>query len=270
MPSSRKYSGPRRQGERSAKVSKSKRRTNTTKQVKKNTRAITKLRSEALGWRQYQLNTQVGTIATQIHVERIMDIKDQWREIFQARDNITMVRQFNLKNVRFNYAYQTESDTTGNLWFQMWVVSLKPKFARQLRATTNDIFNIEADKHFSEVSMGTGAGFLQGYGNYTLNPAYFRIHHTTGFRRLGQTTMGGTTSNVTNIRDSTHYGSCKIKWNKVLKTGDHRTNGIEDLENTDINDGTALYTIILCNAGEGSELFRAHNYTFIGQSLNTN
>lgn len=246
------------------------RRRRKVSQTKRNTRAIAKLRSQAIGWRQYQLNSQVGTIATQLHVERIMDIKDYWREIFQAHDNITMVRQFNLKSVRFNYAYQTESDTTGNLWFQMWVVSLKPKFARQLRATTSDIFNLEVDEHYSEVSMGTGGGFLQGYGNYQLNPAYFRIHHTTGFRRLGQTTMGGTESNVTNIRDSTHFGSCRIKWNKTLKTGEHRTNGIEDLEYTDIADGTCLYTIILCNAGTGSELFRSHNYTFIGQSLNTN
>ena len=246
------------------------RKPSVAKATKANTRAIAKLRSQTMGWRQYQLNSQVGTIAQQVHVERLMDIKDYWREIFQAKDNITMVRQFNLKSIRFNYAYQTESDTTGNLWFQMWVVSLKPKFSRQLRATTNDIFNLVADEHYSEVSMGTGGGFLQGYGNYQLNPAYFRIHHTTGFRRLGQTTMGGTESNVTNIRDSTHFGSCKIRWNKTIKTGDHRTNGIEDLENTDINDGTVLYTIILCNAGSGSELFRSHNYTYIGQSLNTN
>lgn len=258
---------PRR---RTMKIRVRRRKPSVAKATKANTRAIAKLRSQTMGWRQYQLNSQVGTIATQLHVERIMDIKDQWREIFQAKDNITMVRQFNLKSVRFNYAYQTESDTTGNLWFQMWVVSLKPKFSRQLRATTNDIFNLVADEHYSEVSMGTGGGFLQGYGNYQLNPAYFRIHHTTGFRRLGQTTMGGTESNVTNIRDSTHFGSCRIRWNKTLKTGDHRTNGIEDLENVDINDGTVLYTIILCNAGSGSELFRSHNYTYIGQSLNTN
>lgn len=245
-------------------------KTSVAKQTRKNTRAINKLRKETLGWRQYQLQSQVGTIATQVHVERIMDIKDYWRSVFQAHDNVTTVRQYNLKNIRFNYAYQTESDTTGNLWFQMWVVSLKPKFARQLRAETSDLFNIEVDEHWTQSSMGTGAGFLQGFGNYTLNPAYFRIHHTTGFRRLGQTTMGGTESNVTNIRDSTHRGSCRIKWNKVIKSGMHRTHGIEDLENTDINDGTALYTIILCNAGTGSELFRAHNYTFIGQALNTN
>lgn len=133
------------------------RKPSVAKATKANTRAIAKLRSQTMGWRQYQLNTQVGTIATQLHVERLMDIKDQWREIFQAKDNITMVRQFNLKSVRFNYAYQTESDTTGNLWFQMWVVSLKPKFARQLRATTNDVFNLVADEHYSEVSMGTVA-----------------------------------------------------------------------------------------------------------------
>jgi hypothetical protein len=118
--------------------------------------------------------------------------------------------------------------------------------------------------------MGSGGGFLQGFGNYKLNPAYFKIHHTTGFRRLGQTTMGASASNVTNIRDSTHRGSCRIPWKKTLKVGEHRTNGILDLEYSDINDGTALYTIVLSNAGEGSELFRAHNYVFVGQCLNTN
>lgn len=242
---------------------------NVASQTKANTRAIADLRSQTLGWRQYQL-TSVGTIDAKLHVERLHDIKDQWTGIFQAA-SADPVRTYNLSSVRVKYAFQTESDTTGNQWFQMWIVSLKPKFSREFRANTNDGFALVDGEHYAQVAMGTSGGTLQGFGNVWLNPAYFNIHHTTGFRRIGQTTMGSTVDgNVTNIRDSTHFGGCSFKYKKTIKCGEHRANGFLDLEQSDILDKNCLYTIVFSNAGATSELFRSINYVFTGRTIGTN
>lgn len=263
----RKYAGPLQPGKRSAYVkglrANKKKAVSTAKQTKQNTKAIARINKDLYAYRQYQL-TSSGVIQSNLHVERIID-PQAWGKIFQSTGDTEPVREFMLNQIKVKYAFQCENDATGNLWFQMWIVKLRPKYARQLREDTGDIFNLVNGEHYIRTVAGTHSGVLEGFCNFMLNPAVFKVCCTTGQQRLGQTIMGGDNT-VTNIRDSTHQGMRYITHKRKIKSSEHLTNGFLDLPEEQINDNTAMYTIILSNAGVTSGLFRSINYQFNGRT----
>lgn len=124
----RKYAGPLQPGKRSAYVkglrANKKKAVSTAKQTKQNTKAIARINKDLYAYRQYQL-TSSGVIQSNLHVERIID-PQAWGKIFQSTGDTEPVREFMLNQIKVKYAFQCENDATGNLWFQMWIVKLRP------------------------------------------------------------------------------------------------------------------------------------------------
>ena len=220
---------------------------------------------ELYTFRQYQI-TNVGTVASEVHTDLITQ-PTAWDACFQTHDqpDTDTPRQYNLRNVHCNLLVQTESDTTGNLHFQLFIVSLKPKFAMQTIQRITD-GNLEVDHDYIRVSAGTVGGAIQGNCGFYLNPALYQKHWTSGPRRVGQSTMGADTA-VTNIRDSTYQHRVTIPFKRTFKSGDHRTDGYRSLDVDELKTQNKLYMIMLSNSQSTGESFIAFNYYLNGTEV---
>lgn len=249
-------------------VRRRRKKTSTAKQTKKNTRAINKIERELYAWRQYQI-LDSGTSDSEFTTDFITN-PTTWTGIFQAQhDSFAEIpRQYISKNVSFRYCIQTEDSTVGNLWFNVFLVSLKPKFARQVRQRTDNCTTLTVGDDFCRSAAGSAAAG-QGFTNWVLNPAYYKIHHTSGLQRLGQETMGAATP-VTNIKNSTYMRSGIIPWKRKYKVGEHEGSGFLALDADNVANNNCLFMILLSNAGAtvGEQaLFRSFNYVINGQTV---
>ncbi len=237
--------------------------------TKQNRREINKMKNQLLAWRQYQLK-EVARINTTFYTSLITE-PDAWTGVFQA-GSIPVAekpRQYNLHNVHIKYMAQCENDLVANLWFQVYVVSLKPKFALQTRQRTNNMATLTEDADYIASAAGT-EGFGEGLCNFQLNPALYRVHHTSGMQRIGQETTGAGTP-VTTIRDSTYWRSVTIPFKRTFKTEDHENGGFTNLDRNKMLSTNMLYCIVLSNANAGGgatpELFFSYNAQHIGQTV---
>ena len=256
------------QGPQRKYVRKGRRKTTVAKQTKKNTLAINKLKKDLYAWRQYQI-LDLGTVDSEVSTD-IVTVPNTWTGIFQAQhDSFDEIpRQYMSRNVRFRYCIQTEDSTVGNVWFNVFLVTLKSKFARQVRERTSNLTTLTHGDDFCRSGAGSvGAG--QGTTNWILNPAYYKIHHSSGLQRIGQETMGAATP-VTNIRDSTFHRAGIIPFKRKFKVGEHESNGFLGLDADTVSNQNILYMILLSNAGATvgeNSLFKTFNYVINGQTV---
>lgn len=245
-----------------------KKKTETTaERAKRNTRAIAKLARAVTTYRQYQ-NQNVGTIAAERHVDLITQ-PTAWTSVFQsnATPAADVPRQYNLNNVHCNLLVQTESEDSGNIHFQCFIVGLRKKFAMQVRERTSNLASLTVGEDYLRIAAGTVGGVVQGNCGFYLNPAFYRTHWTSGPQRIGQTTMGATGGNVTNIRDSTYQKRVTLPFKRTFKAGDHRSDGYKSLEVAELKDENMLYMIMLSNSSSTSETFIAFNYFLNGTEV---
>ncbi len=237
--------------------------------TKQNRRDINIMKNSLLAWRQYQ-QQEVARINTVAYTKLITD-PSSWTGVFQAANIPTAEkpRQYNLKNVHIRYMLQCENDLVANLWFQMYIVSLKPKFAIQTRQRTNNLTTFTSDADYIASEAGT-EGFGEGLCNFQLNPALYRVHHTSGLQRIGQETTGAGTP-VTTIRDSTYWRGVTIPFKRTFKTDDHENGGFTNLDANTLNSTNMLYAVVLSNANAGGgatpELFFSMNAQHVGQTV---
>lgn len=240
----------------------------TKSRVKKNTKAINKIVKDLYAWRQYQI-LDTATVSSKFSTDMIT-IPNTWTGVFQAQhDSFAEIpRQYLSHSLTYKYFIQCEDSTVGNLWFQVWLVTLKPKYARQVRERTGNLTTLTVGDDYTQSNAGT-AGALQGATNYILNPAFYSIKHTSGQRRLGQETMGAATP-VTNIRDSTYHNTGTIKFKRTFKVGEHEANGFLAQTADEVSNQNALYMILMSNAGSSvgeASLFKSFNYLINGQTV---
>jgi hypothetical protein len=235
------------------------------RQTTKNTRAIAQLRRNTMPIRRFY-DTDSGTISSETHVD-LLTQPSNWAECFQSHEvpGTDLPRQYNLTNIRFKWACQCESDASGNQWLQMFLVSLKPKVAAKVIERTTRLSNMENNVDYIKTSAGSTGAALQGDCLFMLNPAYYTIHYNSGVRRIGQTTMGGTTGNVTNIRDSTTRGTANVKFKKVFKNDEYSEEGFKAIDSAHLEPRNHLYLVMLSNAQETSEIFLTYNCLYTGR-----
>lgn len=233
-------------------------------QVKKNTRALAKITRELYTWRQYQLTDQ-GTIGAEVHTDLITQ-PTAWTACFQTHNqpDADTPRQFNLKSIHANLLVQTESSDDGNVHFQLFIVSMRPKFAMQTRERLGT-GQLEVGRDYLRVAAGTVGGVIQGNCGFYLNPALYKKHWTSGPQRIGQATMGADTA-VTNIRDSTYQVRVNIPFKRTFKAAEHLTNGYRSIPVDELKTQNQLYMIMLSNSGVGSS-FVAFNYFLNGNEV---
>lgn len=236
------------------------------RQVTKTTRKVNKMERELYAWRQFQVQDN-GVVSTNVHTDMIT-APGSWENIFQSHDitNQEIPRQYMTKNIRFKYMIQTENNDVGNVWFQFFIVSLKPKFARQVRDRTNNLASLTSNVDYIAAPAGTVTA-TEGFCNFILNPAYYTVKHTSGTQRIGQSTMGADTP-VTNIRDSTYFRSGVIPWKRNYKVGEHEVGGFLSLASDEVSNQNSLYAILLSNAGAGlGDIYISMNYQIMGQTV---
>lgn len=237
--------------------------------AQQNRRDINRLKRELLAWRQYQ-QTEVERINTTAYTHLITD-PSSWQGVFQAANIPTAEkpRQYNLKNVHLKYMVQCENNLIANLWFQVFIVSLKPKFAIQTRARTTNLTTFTEDDDYIASDAGT-PGFGEGLCNFQLNPALYRVHHTSGTQRIGQETTGAGTP-VTTIRDSTYWRTVTIPFKRTFKIDDHENGGFTNLNATTVLSQNMLFAVVLSNANASGEptpeLFFSMNAQHVGQTV---
>jgi len=151
------------------------------------------------------------------------------------------------------------------MYLQYIIFSLKPNVRAQWIDRTNDGTTLTKDQDYSNVAMDSVDGVTDGFSAFTLNPAYMHIHHDTGMKRIGTVTMEG--ADLTNIRDSTFYGSARIKWNKTFKAGQHRDKGFESLVAIDVNHSSRLYSVLFSNADTLSPMFQSVSWNLNGKCI---
>lgn len=236
------------------------------RQITKTSRKVNKMERELYAWRQFQVQDN-GVVSTNVHTDMIT-APTSWENIFQAHDltNAEVPRQYLTKNIRFKYMIQTENNDVGNVWFQFFIVSLKPKFARQVRDRTNNMASLTSNVDYIAAPAGTVTA-TEGFCNFILNPAYYTVKHTSGTQRIGQSTMGADTP-VTNIRDSTYFRSGVIPWKRTMKVGEHEVGGFLSLTADEVSNQNCLYAILLSNAGAGlGDIYISMNYQIQGQTV---
>jgi hypothetical protein len=151
------------------------------------------------------------------------------------------------------------------MWFQVFIVSLKKKFARQTRERTSNLSSLIEDTDYIASDAGSsGAG--QGLCNFMLNPALYKVHHTSGMRRVGQSTMDADTA-VTNIRDSTYMRTLSIPFKRTFKNDSYEATGFTALNGDTIKNDNILQLIMLSNSGVLSQTFISMNAQFIGRTV---
>lgn len=260
MPAGKMYRAKRK----SFKIRVKKRKT-AAKTAKANSKKINKLTRDLYAWRQYQI-TDVGTIGATVH-SKLITQPNAWQAVFQSSDipSGDIPRAYELQRVHIKYMVQTETSADGNMWFQIFIVSLKRKFARQVRERTSNLSSLLEDVDYIASDAGsTGAG--QGLCNFMLNPALYNVHHTSGVRRIGQVTMDADTA-VTNIRDSTYMRTLSIPFKRRFKNDSYEATGFTALNANTIKNDNVLQLIMLSNSGVVSQTFLSMNAQMIGRTV---
>lgn len=261
MPAGRMYAP-----KKSYKIRVRKRKNQTVaKKTKTLTTKVNKMERELYAWRQYQI-TDVGTIGATVH-SKLLTQPNAWQGVFQSRDipGTDIPRRYELQKVHIKYLVQTEQSEAGNMWFQVFIVSLKKKFARQTRERTSNLSSLIEDVDFIASDAGT-AGAGQGLCNFMLNPALYNVHHTSGIRRIGQSTMDADTA-VTNIRDSTFFKQVTIPFKRTFKNDSYEATGFTALNGDTIKNDNVLQLIMLSNSGVVTQTFLSLNAQFMGKTV---
>lgn len=270
----RKYQGPRRPGERSAKVTKRKYKKRVqSKQVKKNTKDIKALKAVGFQYAPFHLR-EAGTISSYLH-SSLLTACNNWGGIFRMHgvSDEELPRQYNLKTVNVNWAAQCEATAVGNLWVQVMVVSLKSKMAAQVIQRTTRLSTLTDGLDYTSQSAGT-AFALQGSFGYKLNPDLYTVHYNSGQRRIGESTMGESPTVVTNINNGTTAGRCTIKFPRIFKNDVTDDEGFKGLTYNEIEPRHHLYLLVFSNSTgsvvTGGELFFSARTQFNGHCNNPN
>ena len=235
------------------------------RQTTKNTRAIAQLKRNVMPIRRFY-DTDSGTIGSSIHVD-LLTAPNNWSDCFMSHDvpGTDLPRQYQLNHIRLKWACQCESNSSGNQWLQIFLVSLKPKVAAKVIERTTRLSAMENEVDYIMTSAGSSGAALQGDCFFMLNPAYYTTHYASGVRRIGQTTMEGTTGDVTNIRDSTTRGTASIKFKRTLKNDEYNEDGFKAINFSKLEPRNHLYLVMFSNAQETSEIFLTYNALYTGR-----
>lgn len=274
MPTIRVYQGPLRKGQkRRARITGRKRRAKSVAAAtKRNTKDIKTLKAVGFQYAPFIIKT-AETVSAPVHTH-LLTAPNNWQGVFRMNgvSNDDLPRQYNLKSVSINWFAQVESAEVGNLWVQMMVVSLKRRMAAQVIQRTTRLSNMEENLDYISQEAGTHMA-LQGDCGYKLNPALYTVHYNSGQRRIGESTMGQD-EKVTNIRDSTTTGKCRVKFPRVFKNDETSDAGFKDLNYEQIEPRQHLYIIYFSNTSgdlvTGGELFTSHLVEFHGHCNNPN
>ncbi|ACQ78171.2 hypothetical protein [Circovirus-like genome SAR-A] len=243
------------------------------KEVKKNTKDIKLLKSVGFQYAPFQ-QREVGTISNFLHTS-LLTAPNNWGGIFRMHgvSNEDLPRQYMMKSVDVNWIAQAEASEVGNLWLQVFVVSLKHKMANQVLTRTTRLTNLEEGLDYTSQSAGT-AFALQGDLGYKLNPDLYTIHYHSGQRRIGESTVGESPVAVTNINNGTTMGSCRIKWPHTFKNDETSDAGFKELTYQNIEPKQHLYLLVMSNTSgsviTGGELFFSSRAQFNGHVNNPN
>jgi len=240
-----------------------KRKTKTiSKTVKKNTRDINKLKSVGFQYCPFY-QTIAETFSGPVHVH-LLTQPTNWTQCFRthAVADADLPRQYHLKSINFSWMCQAETTETGNLWFQMMLVSLKQKTAAQVIERTTRLSNLTDGLDYIHTPAGTTS--LTGSWGYKLNPALYTVHYQTQ-RRIGQVTMDDV--QITNINDSTARGSHTVKFPRIFKNDQTDDDGFKGLTFADLEPRQQLYLVTFSNASStvtGGELFQSFRVDYNG------
>lgn len=234
--------GPMRKGVRPFAMSKSKKLT-VAKQTKKNTKAIKQLKS--VGFQYCPFYKAVGESFSGIH-GNLLTQPNNWEQCFRTQDvpDADMPRQYHLKSVNVTWSVQAETTETGNLWVQIFAVSLKNKTAAQVIERTTRLSNLSEGLDYIAAPAGSSLS-AQGYWAHKLNPALYTVHYQTQ-RRVGQVTMDDI--QTTNIRDSTTTGRFTVKFPRIFKNDQTDDSGFKGLSFDDMEPRQHLYLLAMTNA----------------------
>ena len=233
------------------------------KQTKENTRKINVLANLTNPISRFYF-TRANVIAGFHHVELITQ-PSNWEHCFRTESvpGTDLPRRYDLTHVKCKWACQTEGSTTGNLWLQLMMVSLKPKTAAKVIERTTRLSNLEPDVDYIYAAAGSGAAG-QGDCFFMINPHLYTIHYNSGPRRIGQETMGAATE-VTNIRDSTTRGTASFKFKRTIANDEYNEDGFMAIDSDHLEPRNHLYLMLFSNAQETAEVFLTHNTLFTGR-----
>ena len=232
------------------------------KQTKKNTKAIKQLKS--VGFQYCPFYKAVSESFSGIH-GNLLTQPNNWEQCFRTHEvaDADLPRQYHLKSVNVTWSVQAETTETGNLWVQIFAVSLKNKTAAQVIERTTRLSNLTEDLDYISAPAGTSLA-QQGYWAYKLNPALYTVHYQTQ-RRVGQVTMDDV--QITNIRDSTTSGRFTVKFPRIFKNDQTDDNGFKGLSFDDMEPRQHLYLLAMTNASStvsGGECFWSFRADFNG------
>lgn len=251
--------------QRTARKRRGRRSGSVRRQTTRNTRAINKLKKNTFPIRRFY-ETEVATVDAQLHV-KLLTQPSNWVACFTTNEvpNGDYPRQYDMSGLKVKWTCQCESDTSGNQWLQIFIVSLKPTVARKVLARTSNLSNMEDKVDYIFASAGTALA-EQGDCLFMLNPAYYTTHYASGVRRIGQTTMGsGTSGNVTNVRDSTTRGTANIRFKRTIKNDEYAEEGFRAIDSAHLEPRNHLYVVMLSNAQAESEIFFSFNNLVTGR-----
>ena len=211
--------------------------------------------------------TDTGTLSAFSHV-KLLTQPNNWQECFRTESvpNEALPRRYDLSNVNVKWACQTESESSGNIWLQVMIVSLKPQTAAKVIERTTRLSNLGEHVDYIYAGAGSSAVAAQGDCFFMINPHFYTTHYNSGVRRIGQTTMGsGTGGNVTTIRDSTTRGTANIKFKRTIQNDEYSENGFKAIASAELEPRNHLYMIVFSNAQETSQVFLTSNVLFTGR-----
>lgn len=247
----------------SARATARRKRLNVVKQTKENTRKINVLANLTTPVSRFY-RSSAGLIGSFSHID-LLTIPDNWSHCFRTEGvpGADMPREYHLNHVKMKWAAQCEDSTSGNLWLQMMIVSLKPKTAAKVIERTTRLSNLTEDLDYIYAAAGS-AGALQGDCFFMINPSLYTTHYNSGPRRIGQSTMGAD-ADVTNIRDSTTRGTASFKFKRTLKNDEYSANGFLGIDYPELEPRNHLYMMFFSNSSATSEIFLTSNTLFTGR-----
>ena len=120
-----------------------------------NTRKINKIARNTFPISRFQI-TDTGVINSFSHV-KLLTQPNNWNDVFRTESvpGTDLPRQYDLTHVKTKWACQTEDSTTGNVWLQIMIVSLKPKTAAKVIERTTRLSNLDENVDYIYVSAGS-------------------------------------------------------------------------------------------------------------------